>query len=149
MEKGSTPRGGRLRKLQSAHQLFNAYSGAAPINSQRQQQDSSRTPSSSFRPTMPPIPLQHSPQRRGRALSNSDVAGPKVSPQKSVSLQTKKDVASVVPKHAPKELDLLLRQGPKTDLALALQNLRHWILCDGMDADADGMVIFLGRRHEN
>ena len=58
-----------------------------------------------------------------------------MSPKRSVVAKN-----SVVPKDAKHELESLMRQGPKGDVPLALQNLRHWILCDGMDADNDGMV---------
>jgi hypothetical protein len=42
---------------------------------------------------------------------------------------------------SPKEeLEALVRQGPRGDVPTGLQRLRHLILCDGLDADSDGMV---------
>ena len=38
------------------------------------------------------------------------------------------------------ELRSLIRHGPRNDVPDALQNLRHWILVDGLEADNDGMV---------
>ena len=138
----SSPRtAGRLRKLQSAHQLssqYNASSGPSLISQQRQQQQ--RNTSASQTPPVPSIPLQHSPQRHNRTRSNSDAvvpsfAKPAISPKRPNF--TRKPT---IPKDAKQELEALMRQGPKTDVPVALQNLRHWILCDGMDADSDGMV---------
>ena len=51
-------------------------------------------------------------------------------------MATSKKVATT-PKE---ELEALMKYGPNGNPALALQNLRHWILCEGMDADSDGMV---------
>ena len=138
----SSPRtAGRLRKLQSAHQLssqYNASNGPSLISQQRQQQQ--RISSISNAPPVPSIPPQHSPHRHNRTRSNSDAVipcfdRPAISPKRPAL--TKK---STIPKDAKHELEVLLRQGPKDDVRLALQNLRHWILCDGMDADNDGMV---------
>ena len=33
-----------------------------------------------------------------------------------------------------------MRQGPRGDVPTGLQRLRHLILCDGLEADNDGMV---------
>ena len=41
------------------------------------------------------------------------------------------------------ELRSLIRHGPRNDVPDALQNLRHWILVDGLEADNDGMVRFM------
>ena len=138
----SSPRtAGRLRKLQSAHQLSSQYAasnGPSLISQQRQQQQ--RNTSGSQAPPVPSIPIQHSPQRHNRTRSNSDAVVPSFSKS---ALSPKRPVATkktTVPKDAKHELEVLMRQGPKDDLPLALQNLRHWILCDGMDADNDGMV---------
>ena len=141
----SSPRtAGRLRKLQSAHQLssqYNASNGPSLISQQRQQQQ--RISSTSNAPPVPSIPPHHSPRKHNRTRSNSDavvpsVDRPAISPKRPVP--TRKPI---VIKDAKHELEMLLRQGPKDDVRLSLENLRHWILCDGMDADNDGMVSFL------
>ena len=132
---------GRLRKLQSAHQLSSHYansSGPSLISQQRHQQQ--RNVSALQAPPVPPIPPQHSPQRQNRTRSNSDnnPADPvklTASPRKPIF--TKK---TPVAKDARHELESLIRQGPKDNVSLGLQNLRHWILCDGIVADHDGMV---------
>ena len=142
LQQTSSPRAaGRLRKLQSAHQLSSNYaasSGPSLITQQRQQQQ--RNTSASKRPPVPSIPPQHSPQKHGRTRSNSDAVmtsfdWPAISPKRPV--MQRKTTSS---KDSKQELEALIRQGPKDDLPVALQNLRHWILCDGMDADSDGMV---------
>lgn len=142
---GSPRSPGRLRKLQSAHQLSSQYvnaSGPSLISQQRQQQQQQqRKATTPLTPPVPPIPPQHSPQRQTRTRSNSDanlsnVVKPIDSPSK---LAVPKKTA--VQKDAKYELEALIRHGPRNDVPLALQNLRHWILCDGMNADSDGMVL--------
>ena len=138
---GSPRSPGRLRKLQSAHQLSSQYTssgGPSLISQQRQQQQ--RNTSGILNPPVPPIPAQHSPQRQNRARSNSDANIPNAakaagSPRKAAFL--KKTTTAKDPKY---ELETLIRQGPRENVPLGLQNLRHWILCDGINADADGMV---------
>lgn len=49
----------------------------------------------------------------------------------------KKAIITLTPKD---ELETLVRQGPRGDVPTGLQRLRHLILCDGLDADNDGMV---------
>ena len=140
----SSPRtAGRLRKLQSAHQLssqYNASNGPSLISQQRQQQQ--RNTSTSQAPPVPSIPLQHSPQRHNRTRSNSDAAVPSFAKPTTSPKRPTVTRKPTLPKDAKHELEVLMRQGPKDDVPLALQNLRHWILCDGMDADSDGMVCF-------
>ena len=131
---------GRLRKLQSAHQLsshYSSFSGPSLISQQRTQH---RNASVSQHPPVPPIPPQHSPQKQIRGRSNSesgkvDLSALTASPKKS-SLSRKTGAT----KDAQHELESLIRQGPKDNAQLGLQNLRHWILCDGIVADHDGMV---------
>ncbi len=73
--------------------------------------------------------------------SNSDAVAPNFPLREAVSPKKTVVAKKAVPAKNPKdELESLMRQGPKGDVQLALQNLRHWILCDGMDADSDGMV---------
>lgn len=149
-----SPRGaGRLRQMKSAHNLSANYNnGPSLISQQRQQQQQqqqqlqpgSRIPSNARIPAMPalphriPSPQKHdSPSKQSRPRANSDLAPsshttPAPSPSRRVAPKT--------PVNAKEELEGLIRNGPKGDLSLALQNLRHWILCDGMDADSDGMV---------
>ena len=141
---------GRLRQMKSAHNLSTHYTnGPSLISQQRQQQQQelhkgSRIPSTTGIPAIPALPLRipspqkhESPSKKGRARANSDLAPsshntPAASPSKRITPRTSDN--------AKDELESLIRSGPKGDLALALQNLRHWILCDGMDADVDGMV---------
>ena len=132
---------GKLRKLQSAHQLSSHYTGSSGpslISQQRQQQQ--RNASAFDTPPVPTIPPQHSPQRQVRTRSNSDLAlnnatKPAGSPKKPAIPKR-----TPIPKDARYELESLIRQGPKDNVPLALQNLRHWVLCDGINADSDGMV---------
>lgn len=143
----SSPRSTRtLRKLQSAHALSSNYAALntpSLISQQRQQQQ--RNTSSSQTPgiqEIPPLPPLRSHQR---TRSNSDAVVPNFSnsgsngglvstrrnalPKKAVVLQSPKD-----------ELESLVRQGPRGDVPTGLQRLRHLILCDGLEADGDGMV---------
>ena len=84
-------------------------------------------------PTLPP------PQKQNRPRSNSDVPSPRPSPR--VAPPPSKRIVIQRKKEDPKdELKSLLRRGPKGDVIGALQDLRHLILVDGLDADADGMV---------
>ena len=138
---GSPRTAGRLRKLQSAHQLSSNYAASnnpSLISQQRQQQQ--RQSSASLNPPVPAIPPQHSPQKHHRSRSNSDAVVPSLlrhsaSPKRPIPA---KNIAP--PKDARHELEFLVKQGPNDNVPLALQDLRHWILCDGMDADTDGMV---------
>lgn len=130
----SSPRSsGRLRKLQSAHQL--GSSGPSLISQQRQQQQLNTTTSQN--PPVPSIPAHHSPHKHARTRSNSDAVVPSFS---IAALTSKKPTAPKKTPNPKDELQSLVRQGPKGNAALGLENLRHWILCDGMDADGDGMV---------
>lgn len=115
---------GRLRKLQSQPSL---------ISQQRQQQlrNESATQNVSIMPTI------HSPRKHTRTRSNSDAVVPSFSkdgrsPQRALTSRRTEN-----PKD---ELKSLMRRGPRGDLPDALQNLRHWILVDGLEADTDGMV---------
>lgn len=138
----SSPRSTRsLRKLQSAHALSSQYAALnhpSLISQQRQQQQQQRNTSSSQIPPLPPLPPLGS---HHRARSNSDAASP--APFQGGNGTAKR---SLVPKkpvvvHSPREeLEALVRQGPKGDVPTGLQRLRHLILCDGLDADNDGMV---------
>lgn len=130
----------RLRKLQSAHQLSSNYSslnGPSLISQQRQQQQ--RHTSTAHNPSIPPVPALPSPQRHSRARSNSDVPSPYAGPSPRRNMVPKK-------KDDPKdELKSLMRRGPKGEVLGALDELRHLILVDGLEADTDGMVRILGQ----
>lgn len=154
-----SPRSNRsLRKLQSAHALSTSYAASnspSLISQQRQQQQQQQQqqpqqsqqsqqqrnpggPQTNGLPQVPPFPNQNS---HHRTRSNSDALAPSpshataaparriVPPRKTVLLQSPKD-----------ELETLMRHGPRGDVPTALQRLRHLILCDGLDADSDGMV---------
>lgn len=125
----------RLRKLQSAHQLSSNYSslnGPSLISQQRQQQQ--RNTSAAHIPSIPPVPALPSPQKHSRARSNSDVPSPFAGPSPRRNMVPKK-------KDDPKdELKSLMRRGPKGEVLGALDELRHLILVDGLEADTDGMV---------
>lgn len=125
----------RLRKLQSAHQLSSNYTAMnAPslISQQRQQQQ--RSTGTTQTPSIPPVPVLPSPQKQNRPRSNSDVPIPRTVPPLRRNVVPRK-------KEDPKdELKSLMRRGPKGDLIGALQDLRHLILVDGLEADTDGMV---------
>lgn len=140
----SSPRSTKtLRKLRSAHALSSSYAAlnAPSLISQQRQQQRNTNPSQSSAlqqiPPLPPLNLHH------RTRSNSDAivpsytnAGPapprrNAVPKKAPVTQTPKD-----------ELETLVRQGPRGDIPAGLQRLRHLILCDGLDADNDGMAGF-------
>ena len=92
-------------------------------------------------PTLPyriPSPQKHdSPSKQGRTRANSDLAP---SSHNTPAPSPNRRPAPKKPVNAKDELDSLIRNGPKGELPLSLQNLRHCILCEGMDADSDGMV---------
>ena len=122
----------RLRKLQSAHQLSSNYSalnGPSLISQQRQQQQRNTST------TIPPLPELPSPQKQNRPRANSDAPSPYADPsQKRNAIPRKK-------KEDPKtELKTLIRRNPKGDVLGSLDDLRHLILVDGLEADTDGMV---------
>ena len=125
----------RLRKLQSAHQLSSNYTAVntpSLISQQRQQQQRNTSPPRNA--MVPPIPALPSIQKHNRPRSNSDVPSPRTGP----SLRR-----NVVPKRIedPKaELKSRMRRSPKGDVLGALEELRHLILIDGLEADSDGMV---------
>ena len=125
----------RLRKLQSAHQLssnYTALNGPSLISQQRQQQQ--RSTSTAQNTPIPPVPALPSPQKHSRARSNSDVPSPYVGPSLRRNVVPKK-------KDDPKDgLKSLMRRGPKGEVSGALDELRHLILVDGLEADTDGMV---------
>lgn len=125
----------RLRKLQSAHQLSSNYTALnAPslISQQRQQQQ--QNTSNPQNPSIPPVPALPSPQKHNRPRANSDVPSPRSGPstRRNVALKNQED-----PKN---ELKSLMRRSPKGDVLGALDDLRHLILVDGLEADNDGMV---------
>ena len=131
---------GRLRQQKSAHQLSSNYAALnAPslISQQRQLQQRNTSTSQTTSTPPPPVPAIPSPQKHTRARSNSDAivqhsvnVGPSL---KRIPMLKK----AVDPKD---ELRSLIRHGPRNDVPDALQNLRHWILVDGLEADNDGMV---------
>lgn len=144
-----SPRSSRtLRKLQSAHALSSNYaalSTSSLISQQRQQQRNTSSSQSPGPPQIPPLPSQ---QSHHRTRSNSDAIVPSYSnagapparrnavPKKATITLTSKD-----------ELETLVRQGPRGDVPTGLQRLRHLILCDGLDADNDGMVSLVSNSH--
>lgn len=137
-----SPRSSRtLRKLQSAHALSSNYAAlSAPslISQQRQQQRNTSSSQSPGPPQIPPLPSQPS---HHRTRSNSDAIVPSYShagaPPARRNVLPKKAIITLTPKD---ELETLVRQGPRGDVPTGLQRLRHLILCDGLDADNDGMV---------
>lgn len=135
----SSPRSaGRLRKLQSAHQLsanYAALNGPSLISQQRQQQQ--RNTGTSHNSSIPPVPALPSPQKHSRARSNSDIPSPATA---GPSLR-RLNVAPKKPIDPRDELKTLIRHGPRGNVPDALQSLRHWILIDGLEADTDGMVM--------
>ncbi len=142
----ASPRTARtLRKLQSAHALSSNYSslnGSSLISQQRQQQHRNPVSSQNFAPQQnPPIPPTSS---HHRTRSNSDALVTSFSSSTSAPTRriavTKKAVSAQTPKD---ELEALVRHGPRGDVPVGLQRLRHLILCDGLDADSDGMVSIL------
>jgi len=125
----------RLRKLQSAHQLssnYTAFNAPSLISQQRQQQQLTTNISQNL--SIPPVPALPSPQNHSRPRANSDVPSPHTGqlPTRSAVAKKKED-----PKN---ELKALLRRSPKGDVLGAMDDLRHLILVDGLEADSDGMV---------
>lgn len=145
----SSPRSSRtLRKLQSAHALSSNYaalSTSSLISQQRQQQRNTSSSQSPGPPQVPPLPSQ---QSHHRTRSNSDAIVPSFSnagaPLVRRNAVPKKAIATLTPKD---ELETLVRQGPRGDVPTGLQRLRHLILCDGLDADNDGMVSLIWNLH--
>ena len=139
----SSPRtAGRLRQMKSAHNLgttYNTAGGPSLISQQRQQQQQQqqRTASISKDTLIPPVPPLPSPQKPTRSRSNSDVPYPKMA---NLTPSPRKNLVSKRVLNPKDELESLVRHGPNGNVSVALQNLRHWILCEGMDADSDGMV---------
>jgi len=138
---------GRLRKMQSAHQLSNAPS---LISQQRQQQECNT--STSHNALIPPMPVIPSPEKYNRTRANSDAIPPSpnaapsprriASPRRNIS--PKRPPKNKKTEEDPKEaLRSLIRKGPKGNVPDALQSLRHFILVDGLEADNDGMVRLL------
>ena len=126
----------RLRKLQSAHQLSSNYTSlnAPSLISQQRQQQQQRNPIVSQNHSIPPVPALPSPQKHNRPRSNSDVPSPRAGP-------SPRRVAILKKKEDPKdELKNLLRHNPRGNVSAALDDLRHLILVDGLEADNDGMV---------
>lgn len=136
-----------LRKLQSAHALSSNYSslnGSSLISQQRQQQQQHRNPISSQNftpqqnPPVPPTPSHH------RTRSNSDALVTSFSSSTSAPTRRNAVAKKAISAQTPKdELEALVRHGPRGDVLVGLQRLRHLILCDGLDADSDGMVSVL------
>ena len=132
---------GRLRQQKSAHQLssnYTALNGPSLISQQRQlqQRNTSLSQNSSIPP--PPVPAIPSPQKHTRARSNSDAV---ITNLAHVGPSLKRIQAPKKPVNPKDELRSLIRHGPRNDVPDALQNLRHWILVDGLEADNDGMVV--------
>ena len=126
----------RLRKLQSAHQLSSNYTALnAPslITQQRQQQQQQST-TTAQNPAIPPVPPLPSPPKQSRPRSNSDVPSPRTipSPRRFVVQNRREDPRN--------ELKALLRRSPRNNVPEALDDLRHFILVDGLEADNDGMA---------
>ena len=131
---------GRLRQQKSAHQLSSNYAALNPpslISQQRllQQRMTSASQTTSIPP--PPVPAIPSPQKHTRARSNSDAVVPSLLNGGPSLRRIQVPKKPVDPKD---ELRSLMRHGPRSDVPDALQNLRHWILVDGLEADNDGMV---------
>lgn len=134
-----------LRKLQSAHALSSNYSslnGPSLISQQRQQHHRNPLSSQNFTPQQnPPIPPTSS---HHRTRSNSDVLVTSLSSSTSAPTRRNAVAKKAISAQTPKdELEALVRQGPRGDVPVGLQRLRHLILCDGLDADSDGMVSVL------
>lgn len=142
----SSPRSTRtLRKLQSAHALSTSYATLntpSLISQQRQQQQQQQLHIGvSHNNTSPPVPPLPPSNSHHRTRSNSDALAP--SPSHLGIALVKRSVPSrkiVVHLTPTEELETLVRQGPRGDVPTGLQRLRHLILCDGLDADSDGMV---------
>ena len=136
-----SPRSNRpLRKLQSANALSTHYAASnntpSLISQQRQQQQRNINASQTAGQSQIPPGASHQ-----RTRSNSDAIVPSFSPVGAAPLKRnaapKKAAVTLDPKD---ELEALIRQGPRGDLSVGLQRLRHLILCDGLDSDSDGMV---------
>ncbi|KAG8526973.1 uncharacterized protein KY384_008402 [Bacidia gigantensis] len=138
---GSPRSPGRLRKLQSAHQLSTHFAsgtnGPSLITQQRQQQQ--RNASISQNPPVPAIPPQYSPQKSARTRSNSetDTSGlPKpVAPPKRLGVSHKAPTF----KSDKEELEWKIRHGPQGSLSHARKDLGDLILRGALEADRDGM----------
>lgn len=135
---------GRLRQMKSAHNLstnYTAHAGPSLISQQRQQQQQQgqqqMQQQGRHHESVPPVPAVLSPQKHGRSRSNSDAVLP---PPTSVTPSPRKGQLLKKTASPREELESLVRYGPNGNTAIALQNLRHWILCEGMDADSDGMA---------
>lgn len=131
-----------LRKLQSAHALSSHYSSlnsSSLLSQQRQQQQrnpvSSQSPSPQQNPPIPPSSSHHRTRSNSDALLSSFLNSTSAPTRRSAV--AKKVASAQTPKD---ELEALVRQGPRGDVPAGLQRLRHLILCDGLDADSDGMV---------
>ncbi|KAM0799274.1 rab-GTPase-TBC domain-containing protein [Usnea florida] len=130
---------GRLRQQKSAHQLSSNYAasnGPSLISQQRQLQQRNTSINQTTPTVPPPVPALPSPQKHTRARSNSDAV---VSNPVNVGPSLKRFQVPKKPVDPKDELRALIRHGPKSDVPDALQNLRHWILVDGLEADNDGM----------
>ena len=134
---GSPKSPGRLRKMQSAHQLSNAPS---LISQQRQQQQRNVS-------LIPPVPVLPSPEKINRTRSNSDAmppsntrASPKRNPSPKRNASPRRQPILRKQEDPQDGLKSLIRRGPRGDVPDGLATLRHWILVDGLEADSDGMV---------
>ena len=130
----------RLRQQKSAHQLSSNYAalnGPSLISQQRQLQQRTTSISQTTSIPPPPVPAIPYPQKHVRARSNSDAVVPTPVNAGPSLKRTQIPKRPVDPKD---ELRSLIRHGPRSDVPDALQNLRHWILVDGLEADNDGMV---------
>ena len=131
---------GRLRQQKSAHQLSSNYAtsnGPSLISQQRQLQQRITNISQTTSIPPPPVPAIPSPQKHIRARSNSDAVVPN---PVNVATSLRRIQVPKKPVDPKDELRSLIRHGPRSDAPDALQNLRHWILVDGLEADNDGMV---------
>ena len=138
---------GRLRQQKSAHQLSSNYAalnGPSLISQQRQLQQRNTSVSQNTSIPPPPVPALPSPQKHTRTRSNSDAVVPN---PVSVGISFKRMQVPKKPLDPKDELRSLIRHGPRNDVPDALQNLRHWILVDGLEADNDGMVKILATSH--
>lgn len=131
-----------LRKLQSAHALSSNYSSlnsSSLVSQQRQQQHRNPVSSQNFTPQqnspIPPTSSHH------RTRSNSDALVTSFSSSTGAPTRRNAVAKKAISAQTPKdELEALVRQGPRGDVPVGLQRVRHLILCDGLDADSDGMV---------
>ena len=135
-----SPRSTRtLRKLQSATTLSSNYVAAnAPSLISQNRQLQQRVPAGQTLHQLSHPNLQ--PHNRTR--SNSDAVGITVeSSNTSVPKRNAMAKKALPPEKSPKEeLDSLIRLGPNGDVSGSLDNLRHLILIDGLDAASDGLV---------